>query len=148
MIWSIIQNKKEYEAALERIETLSQNPPELDSEKGRELMLLGYLVDQYEEKNFPIRYPNPISAIKVRMETLGLTVNDLIEIFGDRGTASKVLNGQRNLSLSMIRALSNRLSLPSDILIQPTATKKYTTGTKRRTLQFNEPKTTYKKKKS
>src|SRR6267154_566774 len=102
MTWSIIQNKKEYESAIARIEILSQSPPEPQSEEGRELMLLGYLVDQYEEKTFPINYPNPIDAIKIRMEGLGLKVSDMIDIFGDRGTASKVLNRQRALSLSMI----------------------------------------------
>src|SRR6187402_1848342 len=119
MIWTILDKKADYNAAVERIEVLTQNPPALKSEAGKELMLLGYLVDRYEEANFPLRYPDPIEAIKVRMEDLGLTISDLNDVFGDRGTASKVLNRQRALSLSMIRGLSIRLSLPSDLLIQP-----------------------------
>lgn len=147
MNWSIIQNKKEYERALERIEQLSQNPPELQSEEGRELLLLGYLVDQFEEKEFPVRYPRPVDAIKVRMEELGLKAGDLLDIFGDRGTASKVLNGQRSLSLSMVRLLSERLSLPVSLLIQPVSPKKYSVMKSTKTLQLSEPKSKYKKRK-
>jgi len=119
MTWTILNKKTEYDAALQRIEVISQNPPSLKSEEGKELLLLGYLVDRYEEEHFPLRYPDPIDAIKVRMEDLGLTLSDLTDIFGDRGTASKVLSRQRALSINMIRGLSNRLSLPSDLLIQP-----------------------------
>jgi len=119
MTWTILNKKTEYDAAIQRIEIISQNPPSLKSEEGKELLLLGYLVDRYEEEHFPLRYPDPIDAIKVRMEDLGLTLSDLTDIFGDRGTASKVLSRQRALSINMIRGLSNRLSLPSDLLIQP-----------------------------
>jgi HTH-type transcriptional regulator/antitoxin HigA len=151
MNWSILQNKKEYEAALSRLEVLSQNPPDAKSEPGRELMLLGYLIDQYEEKEFPISYPNPIDAIKVRMSDLGIKVNDLLDVFGDRGTASKVLNKQRSLSLSMIRSLANRLSLPESLLIQPAQVKNATKSKRRKaspkSLVLREPKTRYGKRK-
>lgn len=119
-MWTILQNKKEYQAALDRLEKLSENPPDVKSDEGRELMLLGYLIDQYEEKEFPIRNPNPIDAIKVRMNDLGLKLSDLLDVFGDRGTASKVLSKKRGLSLAMIRSLADRLSLPLNVLIQPT----------------------------
>ena len=147
MNWSILQNKKEYEAALSRVEELSQSPPEPKSEQGRELMLLGYLIDQYEEKEFPIQHPDPIEAIKVRMNDLGIKVNDLLDVFGDRGTASKVLSKQRSLSLSMIRSLASRLSLPESLLIQPMPTKRLKTKTQKGLL-LNEPKVRYQKKKS
>lgn len=117
--WTIIQTSKEYEDAVARIEQLSQLPPSPKSAEGRELLLLGYLVNQYEEKTFPIAYPDPIEAIKVRMGDLGLTVHDLLSAFGDKGTASKVLRRERTLSLNMIRVLSQRLSLPAELLIQP-----------------------------
>jgi HTH-type transcriptional regulator/antitoxin HigA len=117
--WTIIQTSKEYTEVMERIEKLSQNPPLPKSEEGRELMLLGYLANQYEERTFPITYPDPIEAIKVRMGDLGLTVSDLLKAFGDKGTASKVLRKERALSLNMIRILSDRLSLPTELLIQP-----------------------------
>lgn len=117
--WTVIQNKTEYEAVMDRIEELSKNPPRIESDEGRELLLLGFLADRYEEERFPIAYPDPIDAIKVRMEDLGLSVGDMLDVFGDRGTASKVLNRSRSLSLNMIRLLSQRLSLPEALLIQP-----------------------------
>ncbi len=117
--WTIIQTSKEYKEVMNRIEQLSQNIPLPKSSEGRELMLLGYLAVQYEEKAFPIANPDPIEAIKVRMEDLGLTVYDLLSAFGDKGTASKVLRRERALSLNMIRVLSKRLSLPTELLILP-----------------------------
>ena len=148
MNWSILQNKKEYEAALSRLEELSQNPPDPKSEPGRELMLLGYLIDQYEEKEFSISNPNPVDAIKVRMNDLGIKVNDLLDIFGDRGTASKVLNKQRSLSLSMIRSLADRLSLPESLLIQPTQLNKTKKKKPSKHLLLHEPKPRYGKRKT
>jgi len=148
MNWSILQNKKEYEAALSRLEELSQNPPDAKSEPGRELMLLGYLIDQYEEKEFPIRYPYPIEAIKVRMDDLGIKANDLLDVFGDRGTASKVLSKKRSLSLSMIRSLADRLSLPESLLIQPMTIKRAKKTKTSGNFVLNEPKALYRKKKT
>jgi HTH-type transcriptional regulator/antitoxin HigA len=145
-MWTILQNKKEYQAALDRLEKLSENPPDVKSDEGRELMLLGYLIDQYEEKEFPIRNPNPIDAIKVRMNDLGLQISDLLDVFGDRGTASKVLSKKRGLSLAMIRSLADRLSLPLNVLIQPTNNlKSYKANSTMASAM--EPKAVYQKRK-
>jgi HTH-type transcriptional regulator/antitoxin HigA len=143
-MWTIIQTKREYDRALDRIEELSVNPPSPKSSEGKELMLLGFLVSEYEETNFPIQYPEPIEAIKVRMEDLGLTVNDLLPIFGDKGTASKVLNRQRALSISMIRELSRKLSLPAELLIRPVKRRSVTKST----ITVREPREKYSGKKS
>ncbi|MFN6090122.1 MAG: type II toxin-antitoxin system HigA family antitoxin [Cyclobacteriaceae bacterium] len=145
-MWTIIKTKKEYELATKRLEELSTNPPEENSQEGRELMLLGYLIDQYEELTFEVEYPQPIDAIKIRMEDLGLKITDLLNIFGDRGTASKVLNNQRGLSLSMIRQLADRLSLPVSLLIQPTGLSKKL-GKKNKAALAMEPREIYKKRK-
>ena len=139
--WTIIQTSKEYREVMDRIEQLSQNPPMLKSAEGRELMLLGYLANEYEEKTFPIKYPDPIEAIKVRMADLGLSVNHLLSAFGDKGTASKVLRKERALSLNMIRVLSERLALPAELLIQPFKRMK----TKPEILAVREPAVGYKK---
>lgn len=142
-MWTIIQTKREYDQALDRIEELSVNPPSPKSSEGKELMLLGFLVSEYEETNFPIQYPDPIEAIKVRMEDLGLAVNDLLPIFGDKGTASKVLNRQRALSISMIRELSRKLSLPAELLIRPVKRRNVSKGA----LTVREPREKYSAKK-
>lgn len=139
--WTIIQTNKEYTEVMNRIEQLSKNPPLPKSPEGKELMLLGYLAAQYEEKMFPISYPDPIDAIKVRMSDLGLSVNDLLVAFGDKGTASKVLRKERSLSLNMIRVLSQRLSLPTELLIQPPKRNR----SKIKTMEVSEPALKYKK---
>lgn len=124
---------------MKRIEELSGNPPLPTSAEGRELMLLGYLASEYEEQQFPVNYPDPIEAIKVRMSDLGLTVHDLLFAFGDKGTASKVLRKERALSLNMIRKLSDHLSLPAELLIKPSVFKKP------QRLMVREPRVKYKK---
>lgn len=141
--WSVIQSKVEYEAVMDRIEELSKNPPDIKSDEGRELLLLGFLADRYEEERFPIDHPDPVAAIKVRMEDLGLSVGDLLDVFGDRGTASKVLNRHRSLSLNMIRQLSQKLSLPEALLIQPV---RKITPRRKMTPVADEPKSAYQKK--
>lgn len=140
--WSIIESRAEYEEVIERIEELSKNPPDKKSDEGRELLLLGHLADRYEQERFPIHFPDPVDAIKVRMEDLNLSVSDTLDIFGDRGTASKVLSRKRALSLNMIRKLAQKLSLPEALLIQPVrrVTRKKLTGA------VHEPASRYQKK--
>jgi HTH-type transcriptional regulator / antitoxin HigA len=144
-MWTILQNKSDYDKAVARLDVLSENPPQPDSDEGKELMLLGYLIDQYEEKEFPISTPDPIEAIEIRMDDLALSKKDLLPIFGDRGTMSKVFNKQRALSISMIRMLGEKLSIPLEVLIQPV----YNVDTKKskKTEMVMEPASTYKKKK-
>jgi HTH-type transcriptional regulator/antitoxin HigA len=84
----------------------------------KELKLLLFLVEKYEDEHDPINLPDPIEAIKIRMEDLGLEAKDLVVAIGDKGTVSKVLNRRIPLSLRMIRNLSAMLQLPAEILIQ------------------------------
>jgi HTH-type transcriptional regulator/antitoxin HigA len=94
--------------------------PEGTSES-HELQILVLLVKKYETENFnEIPLPDPIDAIKVRMEDLELKSKDLIPAIGDKGTVSKVLNRKISLLLRMIRNLSKMLSLPAEVLIQET----------------------------
>jgi HTH-type transcriptional regulator / antitoxin HigA len=78
---------------------------------------LATLVDAYETKQFPFDAPDPIDAIKFRMEQQGLTRKDLEGIIGNRGRVAEVLSGKRELSLSMIRRLRETLNIPADVLI-------------------------------
>ena len=76
------------------------------------------LIDQYENDHFPIDLPDPIEAIKFRMEQMGYTQNDLANIVGFKSRASEILNRKRKLSLEMIRQIHISLKIPTDVLIQ------------------------------
>lgn len=116
---SLIENKRMYQEAMDRVEELTKKVPAPGSPAGRELRLLIHLLQEYEDRVWVSGDLDPIDAIETRMEQLGLTASDLLDAFGDKGTASKVLNRQRGLSLHMIRVLSVRLSLPVALLIKP-----------------------------
>lgn len=112
-----IRNDQDYEATLDRIELLMEaipGTPEFD-----ELDVLTTLVEAYEEKHYKIALPNPISAIKFRMEQLELKQMDLIPYLGSKSKVSEVLSGKRALSKQMIRALHEGLNIPLEVLIQP-----------------------------
>ena len=106
-----------YEDALKRIEFLLDAQP--GSDEFDELDILSTLVESFEEKNFPMEAPDPIDAIKFRMEQLGINRSELQGIIHcGRGRISEVLNRKRPLSLNMIRAINHELHIPSDILVQ------------------------------
>ena len=111
-----IKTDKDYNQALERLETIFY--AKKGSPEGDELEVLGILVDQYENEHFPIGLPDPIEAIKFRMEQMGYNQTDLANIVGLKSRASEILNKKRKLSLEMIRQLHDRLNIPTDVLIQ------------------------------
>lgn len=76
------------------------------------------MIENYENRNFPIESPDPIEAIKFRMDQLGMKQKDLGKIIGFKSRASEILNKKRKLSLKMIRALSNKLNIPLEVLIK------------------------------
>ncbi len=116
MVLGIIKDETEYQQALERMEALMA--ADLDYEQERELELLGHLVDKYESEQYPIEYPDPISAIKQRMDDLNLRQKDLATFIGSHSKVSEVLNRKRRLSLPMIRALHKYLHIPVEVLLQ------------------------------
>lgn len=111
-----IKSETDYLEALERLEVL------FDAKKGApegdELEILSILIDNYEKELFPIDLPDPIEAIKFRMDQLGYTQNDLANVIGLKSRASEILNRKRKLSLEMIRNLHEKLNIPTDVLIQ------------------------------
>jgi len=111
-----IKTEKDYNQALERLEEIFD--AKTGSAEGDELEVLGILIDQFENEHFPIGLPDPIEAIKFRMEQLGYNQNDLADIVGLKSRASEILNRKRKLSLEMIRQLHERLHIPTDVLIQ------------------------------
>ncbi len=112
-----IRTKRDYEAALKEIERLwgaKAGTPE-----GDRLDVLATLVDAYEAEHYPIDPPDPIEAIKFRMEQQGLTRKDLEAIIGTRTRIAEVLNRKRGLSIAMIRRLHERLGISAEVLIRP-----------------------------
>ena len=111
-----IKSKKEYQEALKRLEIIFDAKP--GSSEGDELELLGILIDKYEQEQHPIDFPDPIEAIKFRMEQLGYSQSDLANIVGLKSRASEILSKKRKLTLDMIRSLHKTLHIPTDVLIQ------------------------------
>jgi HTH-type transcriptional regulator/antitoxin HigA len=112
----------DYEAALTEVERLWG--AKAGTPKGDRLDVLATLIDAYEGARFPFDRPDPIDAIKFRMEQLGLTRRDLEPLIGSRARVAEVLNRKRSLSIEMIRRLNDQLGIPAEILIQPTRRKK------------------------
>ncbi|MBP6624747.1 MAG: helix-turn-helix domain-containing protein [Chitinophagaceae bacterium] len=112
-----IRTDKDYNKALKRLELIFDSKK--GSKEGDELEVLGILIDQYENEHFPIDLPDPIEAIKFRMEQMGFNQSDLAKIIGLKSRASEILNRKRKLSLEMIRQLNHSLKIPTDVLIQP-----------------------------
>ena len=112
----VIRTERQYEAALRRIGQLMGAAPR--SKEADELDLLAALVELYEEKNHPIDPPDPIEAIRFRIEQGGLRQTDLVPFIGSRSKVSEVLRGLRPLSLRMIRALHEGLGIPAEVLLR------------------------------
>ena len=114
-----IRNELEYDKALDRVDELMQLDPALETKESDELEVLVLLIEKYEENNWNIAVPEPVEAIKYRMEEMHLKQKDLIPFMGNKSKVSEVLNKKVELSLSMIRKLSNALHIPLEVLIQP-----------------------------
>jgi HTH-type transcriptional regulator/antitoxin HigA len=116
MALKLIKTKKDYEQALNRLEVIFDAQP--GSKEGDELEILALLIEKYEEEHFPIEAPDPIEAIKFRMEQMGYKQKDLETIIGYKGRVSEILNRKRKLTLEMIRKLHDTLQIPTDVLLQ------------------------------
>ena len=115
MISRVIKTEEDYQKALARIEELMD--AEAAMPEGDELELLSALVGLYEEKQFPIALPDPLEAIKFRMEQMGLRQKDMVSYLGSKSKASEILNGKKHLTLGMMRALHRNLGIPADVLL-------------------------------
>ena len=111
-----IRTEQDYDAALARVEMLMDVVRSKDEDD--ELDVLATLIELYEDVRFPMDAPDPIAAIKFRMEQLGKSQSDLAPILGSRSKVSEVLSGKRELTLKMIRALHEHLQIPADVLIR------------------------------
>lgn len=111
-----IKTETDYETTLGRIGELMG--AQLDTPEGDELDVLTTLVEHYEAQHYPIEAPNPIEAIRFRMEQYGLQDKDLVPYLGRSGRVSEVLNYKRKLTLTMIRKLHSGLNIPTESLVQ------------------------------
>ena len=114
----VIKTEAEHKAALARIDCIFDARP--GTPKGDELELLLLLVETFEESAYPIDPPDPIAAVRFRMEQQGLGPKDLVPYIGSKSKVSEVLSGRRPLSLSMIRRLVAGLHLPAEVAIRAT----------------------------
>jgi HTH-type transcriptional regulator/antitoxin HigA len=117
-----IRTKADYEASLAEIERLWG--ARRGTRRGDRLDILATLIDAYESEHYPMDPPDPIEAIKFRVEQQGLSRKDLAEILGSRTRVAEVLNRRRGLSINMIRRLHQKLGISVDVLIRPIRTKK------------------------
>ena len=112
----IIKTEKEYDEALKRLNEIFDASP--NSDEGQEAELLALLIENYEDEHYKINSPDPITAIRIRMEEMQLKQKDLVGIVGSKGIVSEVLNRKRRLTVRMIRNLSNKLKITPNVLIQ------------------------------
>ena len=111
-----IRNEKDYQNALDRLEAIFD--AKMGTVEGDELEILSILIDRYENENFPISMPDPIEAIKFRMEQMGMKQKDLAKVVGFKSRVSEILNKKRKLTLDMIRKLNTTLHIPTEVLVQ------------------------------
>ncbi len=114
----VVKTEKDYEEALKLVEKLMNRDPDPDSEEGEQLNLLSTLIQDYEARVFPETLPDPVDAIKFRMEQAGLKPADLIPYIGNRSRVSEILSCKRQLTLDMVRALEAGLGIPAKVLIR------------------------------
>ena len=111
----VIKTEENYIKALKRLEEVFDAP--IDSPQGDEAELLAILIENYEDEHYPIEAPDPIEAIKFRMEQMNMNKKDLAKIIGYKSRVSEILNKKRKLSLNMIRQLHKKLKIPYDSLL-------------------------------
>ncbi|MCT8352812.1 MULTISPECIES: helix-turn-helix domain-containing protein [Photorhabdus] len=112
-----IRTEQDYKAALKAISPLFDNQPEIGSPEFDYMEVMVLLIQAYETEHFPIDPPNPIEAIKFRMDQMGLTAKDLEPAIGRVNRVYEILNGKRNLTLPMIRKLNKQFGISAESLI-------------------------------
>ena len=111
----VIKTEEDYNSALMRLEEIFDAP--VNSPDGDEAELLTVLIEKFEEEHYPIESPDPIEAIRFRMEQMNMNKKDLAEVIGYKSRVSEILSRKRKLSLNMIRQLHKKLRIPYDSLL-------------------------------
>jgi len=127
-----IRNEAEYDAALKDIERYFEHEPDPGTSEADRFDLLALVIEDYEDKHWPIETPDPVEAIKLKMEQKGFGQSDLVGLIGSRSRASEILNRRRHLTVDLIWKLSRKWGIPAESLIKPYRLKlKASTGRRR-----------------
>jgi HTH-type transcriptional regulator/antitoxin HigA len=110
-----IKSEKDYRNALVRLDVIFDAP--IDSKEGDEAEILSLLIENYENEHYPIEAPDPIEAIKIRMEELNMRQKDLVGIIGGKSRVSEILNRKKKLTVDMIRELERILQISASVLV-------------------------------
>ena len=110
-----IKSEKDYRNALVRLEVIFDAP--VDTKEGDEAEILSLLIENYENEHYPIEAPDPIEAIKIRMEELNMRQKDLVGIIGGKSRVSEIMNRKKRLTVDMIRELEKILQISASVLV-------------------------------
>ena len=110
----VIKTEEEYNKALKRLEVVFDSP--VDTPEGDEAEIIGLLIEKYEDEHYPIDAPDPIEAIKFRMEQMNMDNKDLAKVIGYKSRVSEIFNHKRKLNLKMIRNLHEKMKIPYESL--------------------------------
>ncbi|KKN70136.1 hypothetical protein LCGC14_0433680 [marine sediment metagenome] len=110
-----IKSEKDYRNGLERLDVIFDAP--IDTKEGDEAEILSLLIENYENEHYPIESPDPIEAIKIRMEELNMRQKDLVGIIGGKSRVSEILNRKKRLTVDMIRELERILQISASVLV-------------------------------
>jgi HTH-type transcriptional regulator/antitoxin HigA len=110
-----IKSEQDYREALKRLEVIFDAP--IDSKEGDEAEILSLLIENYENEHYAIAAPDPIEAIKIRMEELNIRQKDLVGIIGGKSRVSEILNRKKKLTVDMIRELEQLLQISATVLV-------------------------------
>jgi HTH-type transcriptional regulator/antitoxin HigA len=110
-----IKNETDYRDALDRLEVIFDAP--IDTKEGDEAEILSLMIENYENEHYPIEAPDPIEAIKIRMEELNLRQKDLVGVIGGKSRVSEILNRKKKLTVEMIRDLERILQISASVLV-------------------------------
>ena len=110
-----IKSEIDYRNALKRLEVIFDAP--IDTKEGDEAEILSLLIENYENEHYPIEAPDPIEAIKIRMEELNMRQKDLVGIIGGKSRVSEILNRKKRLTVEMIRELERILEISASVLV-------------------------------
>ena len=111
----VIKTEKDYNKALKRLEVIFDSP--VNTREGDEAELLGILIEKFEDEHYPIEAPDPIEAIKFRMEQMDMNKKDLAKIIGYKSRVTEIFTRKRKLNLKMIRRLHEKMNIPYESLI-------------------------------